>query len=176
MVSRRGLRAAALLLPAVVFSLCSSFSSMQPRRPILGQAARPWTRTVRPRPTRALRAGPDDDGGGGGGRGGEAEGDEQVALPEEDWRAFRARLVAMERAGAGPAAGTAGPRAAGVAEVGASWAYESPLIEQGSVLLGGSKHLVGFGLNQQYFHKVQSGRGSGGRRTGRRGGVACQQC
>ena len=32
--------------------------------------------------------------------------------------------------------------------------YESPLIEQGSVILGGTKQDFGFALRQQYFHKV----------------------
>ena len=30
---------------------------------------------------------------------------------------------------------------------------ETPLIEQGAVILGGTQSSFGFGLNQQYFHK-----------------------
>lgn len=33
------------------------------------------------------------------------------------------------------------------------FAYESPLIEQGSVILGGTEQQFGFALRQQYFHK-----------------------
>ena len=33
------------------------------------------------------------------------------------------------------------------------YVYESPLIEQGSVILGGTQQEFGFALRQQYFHK-----------------------
>ena len=54
-----------------------------------------------------------------------------------DWREMRARLVAQ----------AAGQEAA------AGFAYESPLIEQGTILLGGTKQEYGFALRQQFFHK-----------------------
>ena len=56
-----------------------------------------------------------------------------------DWREARARLVAQEK------------QATASAEDG--FVYESPLIEQGTVLLGGTKQAFGFGLRQQFFHK-----------------------
>jgi len=59
---------------------------------------------------------------------------------EMDWREMRARLVAQES----PASDTAG---------GSSYVYESPLIEKGSILLGGTKQAFGFALRQQFFHK-----------------------
>jgi len=60
----------------------------------------------------------------------------------EDWRQFRAKLVAQEK----------GVAASG--EEGSGWAYSSGnLVEQGSLLLGGSELEFGFGLRQQYFHK-----------------------
>ena len=79
-----------------------------------------------------------------------ASGEEEPPNINEDVRDFRARLVAREREdqGAMPE-GAAGARAVD------GWAYETPLIEQGAVLLGGTKQVFGFGLRQQYFHKVQ---------------------
>ena len=62
--------------------------------------------------------------------------------PAGDWRELRAKLVAQEQAEQGAAAS---------AESG--YVYESPLIEQGSVILGGTKQEFGFALRQQYFHK-----------------------
>ena len=64
--------------------------------------------------------------------------DEENAEKEEmDWREMRARLVAGEQGATG----------------GEDFVYESPLIEQGSVILGGTKQDFGFALRQQYFHK-----------------------
>lgn len=61
---------------------------------------------------------------------------------EMDWREMRARLVAAQQSEAGvPAVGSG------------SNVYESPLIEQGTVLLGGTKMEFGFALRQQFFHK-----------------------
>ena len=60
----------------------------------------------------------------------------------DDIRDMRARLIAQER------------RQAGGDEVKVDgWAYETPLIEQGSILLGGLEQDFGFALRQQYFHK-----------------------
>ena len=71
-------------------------------------------------------------------------------MVEEDWREVRARLVAGEnkdKEGASSASDTASlPAESG-------FVYESPLIEQGTVLLGGTKQLFGFALRQQFFHK-----------------------
>ena len=65
----------------------------------------------------------------------------------EDWREMRARLVAQERQ---QSAGTP-ESASGDGDGG--YAYETPLIEQGSILLGGTKQVFGFALRQQFFHK-----------------------
>eukprot|EP00308_Calcidiscus_leptoporus_P000972 CAMPEP_0119379438 /NCGR_PEP_ID=MMETSP1334-20130426/52681_1 /TAXON_ID=127549 /ORGANISM="Calcidiscus leptoporus, Strain RCC1130" /LENGTH=522 /DNA_ID=CAMNT_0007398943 /DNA_START=143 /DNA_END=1708 /DNA_ORIENTATION=- len=56
---------------------------------------------------------------------------------EIDWREMRARLIAQEN--------QAAPSK--------SFVYESPIIEQGTVLLGGTKQAFGFALRQQFFHK-----------------------
>ena len=56
-----------------------------------------------------------------------------------DWREMRARLVAQ-------AAGQE-------TKQGDGFVYESPLIETGTVLLGGTKQDSGFALRQQFFHK-----------------------
>jgi putative AlgH/UPF0301 family transcriptional regulator len=62
---------------------------------------------------------------------------------DDDWRRLRARLVAGERDGVG--------RFGRVSE---AWAHDSDnLVEQGSLLLGGSSLEYGFGLRQQHFHK-----------------------
>jgi putative AlgH/UPF0301 family transcriptional regulator len=95
----------------------------------LGVAAADSGARQRPR-TRARPGSPElraADGGGG---------------ESEDWRQFRAKLVAQEK----------GVAVSG--EEGSGWAYSSGnLVEQGSLLLGGSELEFGFGLRQQYFHK-----------------------
>ena len=78
-------------------------------------------------------------------RAGEGE-DEKPAELTEDFRDFRARLIARTQ-GEGLEQGS-DEKAAG-----AGWAYETPLLEQGCVLLGGVEQKFGFGLRQQYFHK-----------------------
>ena len=88
---------------------------------------------LRPRARgRFLRSSPDDD----------------EAPPEisEDFRDFRARLIARTK---GEGLTEAGDERA-VAE---GWAYETPLLEAGCLLLGGTEQDFGFGLRQQYFHK-----------------------
>ena len=70
------------------------------------------------------------------------EAEEAVA---EDWRDFRARLIARENAGSEDAAVAS-------ANDGLGWTYETPLAETGVVILGGTEGF-GFGLSQQYFHK-----------------------
>ena len=71
----------------------------------------------------------------------EDDSEESATADDIDWREMRARLVAAE----------AGERGAGAvaAEEAGSFVYESPLIEQGSVILGGTKQDFGFALRQQ---------------------------
>ena len=67
--------------------------------------------------------------------------DDESSTADVDWREVRAKLVQQE-SGSASAAGEAG-----------GFVYESPLIEQGSVILGGTQQEFGFALRQQYFHK-----------------------
>ncbi|CAJ1345371.1 unnamed protein product [Effrenium voratum] len=63
---------------------------------------------------------------------------------EGDWREFRARLVQQELSREAEVDAISLKKAE-------QWAYESPIIEQGSILLSApSDH---FCMNQQYFHK-----------------------
>jgi putative transcriptional regulator len=82
----------------------------------------------------------------------------------EDWRDVRARLVAMEqleRQGTSQSTNGSGVRAdldgspppQPAERLGGAQVYETPLIEQGSVILGGTQQEFGFALRQQYFHK-----------------------
>ena len=66
----------------------------------------------------------------------------------EDWRDVRARLVKQEQAEAMGA-----PEAEDGAPGGEEYVFATPLIEQGSVILGGTQQEFGFALRQQYFHK-----------------------
>lgn len=75
------------------------------------------------------------------------ESDEEKAPElEEDVRDFRAKLIAQEWKGRGGLAADA-------MKSGSGWIYETPLIEKGAVLLGGTRQRFGFGIRQQYFHK-----------------------
>lgn len=67
---------------------------------------------------------------------------------ELDWREMRARLVQREREeeDEGSGNGTQSKSDSG-------FVFESPLIEQGTVILGGTKQEFGFAIRQQYFHK-----------------------
>jgi putative transcriptional regulator len=76
-----------------------------------------------------------------------ASGDETPVSIPEDWRAYRAKLVAQETK-TSPAAQS---READATTDG--WVHETPLIEQGSVILASTQQRYGFGLHQQYFHK-----------------------
>lgn len=67
---------------------------------------------------------------------------------EVDWRDFRARLLEREEQGVSQPDGSIGRD--GSSDV--SWAYASPLIEQGSLLL--ARPGLHFALRQQYFHKA----------------------
>jgi len=69
------------------------------------------------------------------------------ASEEVDWREMRARLVAQEKASSAQLPDASAPAPA------SGWVYESPLIEQGTILLGGTKMDFGFALRQQFFHK-----------------------
>ena len=66
----------------------------------------------------------------------------------EDWRSVRARLVKQEQAEASGA-----PKAEDDASGEEEYVFATPLIEQGSVILGGTEQEFGFALRQQYFHK-----------------------
>jgi len=68
---------------------------------------------------------------------------------EADWRAFRARLVQLEQS-ITPESDDGG-KSTETSKTEDGWAYETPLIEQGAILLSTpSNH---FAINQQYFHK-----------------------
>merc|ERR1712032_5019 len=67
---------------------------------------------------------------------------------EADWRAFRARLVKLEQ---NEGAESDDGKSTVTAETEAGWAYETPLIEQGAMLLSTPNNH--FAINQQYFHK-----------------------
>ena len=72
--------------------------------------------------------------------------EEPPKLDDKDWRAFRAKLVAAQQAGEGGDGGASTTPEGG-------FMYATPLIEQGSVILGGTDQEFGFALRQQYFHK-----------------------
>jgi len=71
-----------------------------------------------------------------------AVGGESDSISDEDWRAFRGRLIQSEKAG----------EEQGDADDSGRWAYATPLIEQGSTVL--SKPGGQFAFRQQYFHKA----------------------
>ena len=75
--------------------------------------------------------------------------EEPPKLDDKDWRAFRAKLVAAQQAGEGGVGGASTTPEGG-------FMYATPLIEQGSVILGGTDQEFGFALRQQYFHKCVS--------------------
>lgn len=93
------------------------------------------------------------------------EDDLEPDLEDQDWRAFRAKLV-MGSKQAEPATMsdaddldgigglfTAAPALTPLDPI--QWAYDSgKVIEQGAVILGGVEQDFGFGLRQQYFHKA----------------------
>ena len=72
---------------------------------------------------------------------------DESGISDADWREMRARLVAQERSSG------KGGDASAESVVDGGYVYESPLIEQGSVILGGTEQEFGFALRQQYFHK-----------------------
>ncbi len=106
--------------------------------------------------------------------------DEVLALHDDDWRAFRAKLVMGEKAteakestssnvdgdldGIGSLFGenfaldttNTTSKTTDFSPLDPSqWAYDSgDVIEQGAVILGGVEQEFGFGLRQQYFHKA----------------------
>eukprot|EP00429_Kryptoperidinium_foliaceum_P010128 CAMPEP_0176001952 /NCGR_PEP_ID=MMETSP0120_2-20121206/395_1 /TAXON_ID=160619 /ORGANISM="Kryptoperidinium foliaceum, Strain CCMP 1326" /LENGTH=473 /DNA_ID=CAMNT_0017334523 /DNA_START=82 /DNA_END=1501 /DNA_ORIENTATION=- len=109
------------------------------------------------------------------------EDDEALALTDDDWRAFRAKLVMGEKASAAANEKSAEADMDGDLDgIGSlfsedfasedtssvldevltpldpsQWAYDSgDIIEQGAVILGGIEQDFGFGLRQQYFHKA----------------------
>lgn len=68
---------------------------------------------------------------------------DETPQPTGDWRELRARLVAQEQAAQADSNALADEGGA------TGFVYESPLIEQGSVILGGTKQEFGFALRQQ---------------------------
>lgn len=102
-----------------------------------------------------------------------------IDLSDQDWRAFRARLVmgstkTSVNTSAKDKKATEAPTTNDLDGIGAlfpdeqeaaplkltpldptQWAYDSgTVIEQGAVILGGVEQDFGFGLRQQYFHKA----------------------
>ena len=73
--------------------------------------------------------------------------DDSANLGDGDWREMRARLVAQEKLA------ESGDETEDTSASGDGYVYESPLIEQGSVIMGGTEQEFGFALRQQYFHK-----------------------
>ena len=70
---------------------------------------------------------------------------------DEDWRDFRARLVAQERKDSSKSDASS-PMIA--TDSTTTWAYETGhIIEEGSVILSRHEHDFCYGLKQQYFHK-----------------------
>jgi putative transcriptional regulator len=64
-------------------------------------------------------------------------------LDDDDWRSFRARLVLENKQGEQGASSST------------TWAYDSGLIEPGSIILAKTEpDFCYFGLSQQYFHKA----------------------
>jgi putative AlgH/UPF0301 family transcriptional regulator len=107
----------------------------------------------------------------------EEEDEDEIDLGDQDWRAFRAKLVMSDSPAEETttladeiATETEGDLDGIGAIFGASsstkefkmtpldpsqWAYDSgKVIEQGAVILGGVEQEFGFGLRQQYFHKA----------------------
>lgn len=78
----------------------------------------------------------------------ELSNDGSVEDSEADWREFRARLVQLEQ---NPTSESDDGEGKVISKTQTGWAYETPLIEQGAILLSTpSNH---FAINQQYFHK-----------------------
>ena len=114
------------LLPATQAPSCPGLATC-PKRLLLAARARPGRAQWQ-----AMAAGDSE--------GGEAD---PVPISGADWRQFRARLVAQEK----------GDRVEDI-QAGDGWAYETGnMVENGSLLLGGSELEFTFGLRQQYFHK-----------------------
>jgi hypothetical protein len=96
--------------------------------------------------------------------------DDEIDISDQDWRAFRARLVMQRRTTPAPPDSTRivtksddmdldgigdfvdQPKLTPLSQ---KWAYDSgKVIEQGAIILGGVEQAWGFGLRQQYFHKA----------------------
>eukprot|EP00536_Pseudo-nitzschia_multiseries_P017146 jgi/Psemu1/223926/e_gw1.1400.7.1 len=81
----------------------------------------------------------------------DSDDDDDIKLDDEDWRAFRAKLVMGEK----NTNENGDDLASSDSPTSTSWAYDSgDVIEQGAVILGGIEQEFGFGLRQQYFHKT----------------------
>ena len=69
--------------------------------------------------------------------------------PEEDWRAFRAKLVLQEKQQQPQRSSSSSS-----STTGDGWAYEAGnVIETGSIILSRAQQDFGYGIRQQYFHK-----------------------
>lgn len=81
---------------------------------------------------------------------------------DEDWRAFRAKLVMQSQKPSSTSTRNSLDDDAddvdgigALFDTGGAWAYDSGnVIEEGAVILGGLDQEFGFGLRQQYFHKT----------------------
>ena len=112
---------------ASAFSLCARLSGHRARTPWASPPCRARAGPRRRGVLWSLRAS----------SGKQEDGD----VSDADWRDFRAKLVAQEKGGGQEGAAD-------------EWAYNAGnLVEQGSLLMGGSELEFGFGLRQQYFHK-----------------------
>ena len=106
--------------------------------------------------------------------------DDEIDVSNQDWRAFRAKLVMQKTVddepmvqdgdvdGIGAMFASTTPKVPKTATTAkqtilqgmtpldpSQWAYDSgTVIEQGAIILGGVEQEFGFGLRQQYFHKA----------------------
>ena len=99
--------------------------------------------------------------------------EEDIDVSDQDWRAFRAKLVMQTKARDEPTTTLQDGDVDGIGSLFSTpptqqqtvqgmtpldpsqWAYDSgKVIEQGAVILGGVEQEFGFGLRQQYFHKA----------------------
>ena len=126
---RHGASAAVALSACVLLALLGALPSAALRAWIWGQGPPGLTpgKLMRGHRSRLIRLAADDD------------------PASADWQEFRARLVQQER-------GESSSEIDGISlKKTEQWAYEMPVIEQGSILLSAPNDH--FAINQQYFHK-----------------------
>jgi hypothetical protein len=154
-------------------SIATSSRSTPKSFGLITPSALPWKGASYQRSQLSARNDDDDD------EDDDDEGDDDIDLGDQDWRAFRAKLVMSdapeaddesassitEEAASGDASGDLDGIGAlfGTASSDfkmtpldpSQWAYDSgKVIEQGAVILGGVEQAYGFALRQQYFHKA----------------------